>query len=263
MSLVEIRSLTKVFPLGESIFGGGAKGEVRAVDDVSLDIQPGETLGLVGESGSGKSTLGRLVLRLIEPTSGSIHFEGNDLLAASRSEMRRVRRDMQIIFQDPFGSLDPRMRVEDLIAEPLIIHESGSADARKARVTELLKAVGLDESAARRFPHEFSGGQRQRIVIARALALRPKFIVCDEPVSALDVSVGAQIVNLLAQLQREFGLTYLFISHSMPVVRYLATRIAVMYRGKIVEVGSTSRITENPQHPYTKSLLAATPEVVA
>jgi oligopeptide transport system ATP-binding protein len=263
MSLVEIRSLTKVFPLGESIFGGGAKGEVCAVDDVSLDIQPGETLGLVGESGSGKSTLGRLVLRLIEPTSGSIHFEGNDLLAASRSEMRRVRRDMQIIFQDPFGSLDPRMRVEDLIAEPLIIHESGSADARKARVTELLKAVGLDESAARRFPHEFSGGQRQRIVIARALALRPKFIVCDEPVSALDVSVGAQIVNLLAQLQREFGLTYLFISHSMPVVRYLATRIAVMYRGKIVEVGSTSRITENPQHPYTKSLLAATPEVVA
>jgi ABC-type glutathione transport system ATPase component len=263
MSLVEIRSLTKVFPLGESIFGGGAKGEVRAVDDVSLDIQPGETLGLVGESGSGKSTLGRLVLRLIEPTSGSIHFEGNDLLAASRSEMRRVRRDMQIIFQDPFGSLDPRMRVEDLIAEPLIIHESGSADARKARVTELLKAVGLDESAARRFPHEFSGGQRQRIVIARALALRPKFIVCDEPVSALDVSVGAQIVNLLAQLQREFGLTYLFISHSMPVVRYLATRIAVMYRGKIVEVGSTGQITERPQHPYTKSLLAATPEVVA
>jgi ABC-type glutathione transport system ATPase component len=263
MSLVEIRSLTKVFPLGESIFGGGAKGEVRAVDDVSLDIQPGETLGLVGESGSGKSTLGRLVLRLIEPTSGSIHFEGNDLLAASRSEMRRVRRDMQIIFQDPFGSLDPRMRVEDLIAEPLIIHESGSADARKARVTELLKAVGLDESAARRFPHEFSGGQRQRIVIARALALRPKFIVCDEPVSALDVSVGAQIVNLLAQLQCEFGLTYLFISHSMPVVRYLATRIAVMYRGKIVEVGSTRQITERPQHPYTKSLLAATPEVVA
>jgi ABC-type glutathione transport system ATPase component len=263
MSLVEIRSLTKVFPLGESIFGGGAKGEVRAVDDVSLDIQPGETLGLVGESGSGKSTLGRLVLRLIEPTSGSIHFEGNDLLAASRSEMRRVRRDMQIIFQDPFGSLDPRMRVEDLIAEPLIIHESGSADARKARVTELLKAVGLDESAARRFPHEFSGGQRQRIVIARALALRPKFIVCDEPVSALDVSVGAQIVNLLAQLQCEFGLTYLFISHSMPVVRYLATRIAVMYRGKIVEVGSTGQITERPQHPYTKSLLAATPEVVA
>lgn len=277
MALVEIRNLTKVFPLGESIFGGGAKGEVRAVDDVSLDIHAGETLGLVGESGSGKSTLGRLVLRLIEPTSGSIRFEGKDLLAASHNEMRRLRRDMQIIFQDPFGSLDPRMRVEDLIAEPLIIHRSssegapsfprslreGGGSARKSRVAELLKAVGLDPSAARRFPHEFSGGQRQRIVIARALALRPKFIVGDEPVSALDVSVGAQIVNLLSQLQREFGLTYLFISHSMPVVRYLATRIAVMYRGKIVEVGTTEQITERPQHPYTKSLLAATPEVVA
>lgn len=270
MPLVEIRNLTKVFPLGESIFGGGAKGEVRAVDDVSLDIDRGETLGLVGESGSGKSTLGRLVLRLIEPTSGSIRFEGRDLLATSRGEMRGLRRDMQIIFQDPFGALDPRMRVEDLIAEPLIIH--GFADgsransapgARRARVAELLKAVGLDESAARRFPHEFSGGQRQRIVIARALALRPKFIVGDEPVSALDVSVGAQIVNLLARLQRDFGLTYLFISHSMPVVRYLATRIAVMYRGKMVEVGTSEQITESPQHPYTRSLLAATPEVVA
>jgi ABC-type glutathione transport system ATPase component len=274
MLLVEIRNLTKVFPLGESIFGGGAKGEVRAVDDVSLDIQAGETLGLVGESGSGKSTLGRLVLRLIEPTSGGIRFDGYDLLAASHGEMRSLRRDLQIIFQDPFGSLDPRMRVEDLIAEPLIIHEPGAPSfsrflrkggprVRHARVAELLKAVGLDESAARRFPHEFSGGQRQRIVIARALALRPRFIVADEPVSALDVSVGAQIVNLLAQLQREFGLTYLFISHSMPVVRYLATRIAVMYRGKIVEVGPTRQITESPQHPYTQSLLAATPEVVA
>jgi oligopeptide transport system ATP-binding protein len=263
MPLVEIRNLTKVFPLGESIFGGGAKGEVRAVDDVSLDIHAGETLGLVGESGSGKSTLGRLVLRLIEPTSGSVRFDGKDLLAASHGEMRNLRHDMQIIFQDPFGSLDPRMRVENLIAEPLIIHGTGSEGARKARVAELLKAVGLDEAAARRFPHEFSGGQRQRIVIARALALRPKFIVGDEPVSALDVSVGAQIVNLLSQLQREFGLTYLFISHSMPVVRYLATRIAVMYRGKIVEMGTTEQITERPQHPYTKSLLAATPEVVA
>jgi oligopeptide transport system ATP-binding protein len=277
MPLFEIRNLTKVFPLGESIFGGGAKGVVRAVDDVSLDIHPGETLGLVGESGSGKSTLGRLVLRLIEPTFGSIRFEGKDLLAASHSEIRSLRRDMQIIFQDPFGSLDPRMRVEDLIAEPLIIHGTGSEGApffssflrqgggstRRAQVSELLKAVGLDESAARRFPHEFSGGQRQRIVIARTLALRPKFIVGDEPVSALDVSVGAQIVNLLSQLQREFGLTYLFISHSMPVVRYLATRIAVMYRGKIVEVGTTEQITQRPQHPYTKTLLAATPEVVA
>jgi ABC-type glutathione transport system ATPase component len=263
VALLEVRNLTKVFPLGESIFGGGARGEVRAVDDVSLDIQSGETLGLVGESGSGKSTLGRLVLRLIEPTSGKIVFEGCDLLAASHGEMRRLRRDMQIIFQDPFGSLDPRMRVEDVISEPLIIHERISPSARRIRVAELLGAVGLDQSALRRFPHEFSGGQRQRVGIARALALRPKFIVADEPVSALDVSVGAQIVNLMAQLQREFGLTYLFISHSMPVVRYLATRIAVMYRGKIVEVGTTEQITERPQHAYTRSLLEATPEVMA
>jgi len=261
--LLEVRNLTKIFPLGESIFGGGARGEVRAVDDVSLDIESGETLGLVGESGSGKSTLGRLVLRLIEPTSGSVVFEGSDLLAASHREMRRLRRDMQIIFQDPFGSLDPRMRVEDVIGEPLIVHERMRSSARRPRIAELLKAVGLDQSALNRFPHEFSGGQRQRIGIARALALHPKFVVADEPVSALDVSVGAQIVNLMAQLQRDFGLTYLFISHSMPVVRYLATRIAVMYRGKIVEVGSTEQITERPQHAYTRSLLRATPEVMA
>ncbi|HLW85246.1 MAG TPA: ATP-binding cassette domain-containing protein [Candidatus Sulfotelmatobacter sp.] len=259
--LLEIRNLTKVFPHGESALGAKAGGEVRAVDNVSLDIHPGETLGLVGESGSGKSTLGRLILRLIEPTAGSIRFDGRDLLAASRSEMRRLRRDLQIIFQDPFASLDPRYRVEDIIAEPLIIHGTASNDAVRARVLELLRAVGLDESALRRYPHEFSGGQRQRIGIARALALRPKFIVCDEPVSALDVSVGAQIVNLLAQLQRDFGLTYLFISHSMPVVRYLSTRIAVMYRGQIVEVGDTDQITQRPAHPYTRSLLEATPEL--
>jgi ABC-type glutathione transport system ATPase component len=261
VALIEIRNLTKVYPLGESIFGGGSKGEVRAVDGVSLEIQPGETLGLVGESGSGKSTLGRLVLRLIEPTSGSIQYQGRDLLALGRGEMRGLRRDMQIIFQDPFGSLDPRMNVEDVIAEPLVIHERMSREARRQRVSELLRAVGLDASAAPRFPHEFSGGQRQRVGIARALALRPKFIVADEPVSALDVSVGAQIVNLLAQLQREFGLTYLFISHSMPVVRYLATRIAVMYRGKIVEIGETEQITQRPAHAYTRSLLEATPEL--
>ena len=262
--LLEIRNLTKIYPQGESVLGGNSDrgGEVRAVDDVSLDIHAGETLGLVGESGSGKSTLGRLLLRLIEPTSGSIRFEGRDLLAASPGEMRRLRRDMQIIFQDPFASLDPRFRVEDIIAEPLLIHENRSSKAGiRSRVVELLRAVGLDESILQRFPHEFSGGQRQRIGIARALALRPKFIVADEPVSALDVSVGAQIVNLLAQLQRDFGLTYLFISHSMPVVRYLSTRIAVMYRGKIVEVGETAQITERPQHPYTRSLLEATPEV--
>ena len=289
MPLLEIRNLTKVFPLGESIFGGGAKSEVRAVDNVSLDIHAGETLGLVGESGSGKSTLGRLVLRLIEPTSGSIRFDGRDLLCVSYGDLRRLRRDMQIIFQDPFSSLDPRMRVEDLIAEPLLIHSNlgaplspgfgkGGIAAQvnqgapsfsrsfeqggiRTRVEELLGAVGLDSWARRRYPHEFSGGQRQRIVIARALALRPKFIVCDEPVSALDVSVGAQIVNLLAQLQRDFGLTYLFISHSMPVVRYLSSRIAVMYGGQIVEINSTEQITENPQHPYTKTLLEATPEI--
>ena len=263
MALVEVRNLTKIFPLGESIFGAEARGEVRAVDDVSLDIEAGETLGVVGESGSGKSTLGRLVLRLIQPTSGSIRFDGRDLLAANSSQMRRYRRDMQIIFQDPFGSLDPRFRLEDIIAEPLLVHERMSASMRRARTAELLRAVGLDESGARRFAHEFSGGQRQRIGIARALALRPKFIVADEPVSALDVSVGAQIVNLLTQLQREFGLTYFFISHSMPVVRYLATRIAVMYRGKIVETGPTAQITERPQHEYTRSLLKATPGIVA
>ena len=261
LTLIEIRNLSKVYPLGESVFGGGAKGEVRAVDGVSLDIQAGETLGLVGESGSGKSTLGRLVLRLIEPTSGTIQYESRDLLAANRNQMRRLRRDMQIIFQDPFGSLDPRMRVDEVIAEPLVIHQKMSPEQRRERVAELLRAVGLDQSAAKRFPHEFSGGQRQRIGIARALALRPRFIVADEPVSALDVSVGAQIVNLLAQLQREFGLTYLFISHSMPVVRYLATRIAVMYRGKIVEVGETEQITGAPAHAYTRSLLQATPEM--
>jgi ABC-type oligopeptide transport system ATPase subunit len=299
MALIEVRNLTKVFPYAESAFGGKPGGGVRAVDDVSLDIHAGETLGLVGESGSGKSTLGRLILRLIEPTSGSVSFQGRDLLAAGRGEMRRLRRDLQIIFQDPFASLDPRFRVEDIIAEPLIIHGmAGQARAGKdltshsgvehdreghdfsraepppnraaalaaggirALVSELLRAVGLDESARTRYPHEFSGGQRQRIGIARALALRPQFIVCDEPVSALDVSVGAQIVNLLAQLQRDFGLTYLFISHSMPVVRYLSTRIAVMYRGKIVEVGDSEQLTERPAHPYTRSLLEATPELL-
>src|SRR3984885_12980121 len=272
MPLVEIRNLTKIFSQDESLFGGKERANtsaVRAVDDVWLDIHAGETLGLVGESGSGKSTLGRLILRLIEPTSGGIRFEGRDLLGAGRGEMRRLRRDLQIIFQDPFASLDPRFRVEDIIAEPLIIHQNsqGNGNAKddtrdiRGRVRELLRAVGLDESILSRFPHEFSGGQRQRIGIARALALRPKFIVADEPVSALDVSVGAQIVNLLQRLQCDFGLTYLFISHSMPVVRYLSTRIAVMYRGKIVEVGPTEQITRQPQHDYTRKLLAATPEM--
>jgi peptide/nickel transport system ATP-binding protein len=283
VALVEVRNLTKVFDLAESPFGSRRSGEVRAVDDVSFDIDEGETLGLVGESGSGKSTLGRLILRLIEPTSGAVVFNGIDLVTANASELRRLRRDMQIIFQDPFGSLDPRFRVEDVIAEPLIlhqkplhrnalhqhalqektIHENLSRDTLRLRVAELLRSVGMDESAMSRYPHEFSGGQRQRIGIARALALRPKFIVADEPVSALDVSVGAQIVNLLQHLQRDFGLTYLFISHSMPVVRYLSTRIAVLYRGKIVEIGSTEQITAQPRHAYTRKLLAATPEMAA
>jgi ABC-type oligopeptide transport system ATPase subunit len=277
VALIEVRNLTKVFPPAESPFGGKVPGGVRAVDNVSLDIRSGETLGLIGESGSGKSTLGRLIIRLIEPTSGSILFGGRDVVnlgpgghAGGGAVLRSLRRDMQIIFQDPFASLDPRFRVEDIIAEPLIIHREVGAqlsagftrEGTRTRVAELLRAVGLDESALRRYPHEFSGGQRQRIGIARALALRPKFIVCDEPVSALDVSVGAQIVNLLANLQREFGLTYLFISHSMPVVRYLSTRIAVMYRGAIVEIGETSQITEQPSHAYTRSLLEATPEMV-
>ncbi len=272
MPLFEIRNLSKVFPHSDSPFAGKSRGEVRAVDDVSLEIHAGETLGLVGESGSGKSTLGRLILRLIEPTSGSILYEGRDLVSISRGEMRKLRRDLQIVFQDPFASLDPRFRVEDIIAEPLIIHPVSCGDSRprlsgrarldmRSRVSELLRAVGLDESARTRYPHEFSGGQRQRIGIARALALRPRFIVCDEPVSALDVSVGAQIVNLLAQLQRDFGLTYLFISHSMPVVRYLATRIAVMHRGKLIEVGDTEQITNRPTDAYTRSLMAATPQL--
>jgi len=255
MPLVQVRRLIKIYAEGAQ--------PVRAVDDVSLDIHTGETLGLVGESGCGKSTLGRLILRLIEPTSGSVTFDGTDVLSASASDLRRLRREMQIIFQDPFGSLDPRMKVEQLIAEPLVIHEQLTRDQRRRRAAELLKAVGLDASALNRFPHEFSGGQRQRIGIARALALRPKFIVADEPVSALDVSVGAQIVNLLAELQREFGLTYLFISHSMPVVRYLATRIAVMQHGRLVEIGDTEQITTAPREAYTQTLLSATPEMRA
>ena len=261
MPLVEIRNLTKVFPSEATAFSA-RRSEVRAVDDVSLNIHAGETLGLVGESGSGKSTLGRLILRLIEPTSGAVSFAGRDVLSMSHTELRALRKNMQIIFQDPFGSLDPRMRVGAQIAEPLAIHSRGISRCEiNTRIGELLRIVGLDASAGGRYPHEFSGGQRQRIVIARALALRPKFIVCDEPVSALDVSVGAQIVNLLAQLQREFGLTYLFISHSMPIVRYLSTRIAVMYRGKVLEVDSTEKITNTPRHEYTKSLLAATPDL--
>jgi oligopeptide transport system ATP-binding protein len=293
MPLLGIRNLVKVYHADEGMFGK-ARHEVRAVNGVSLDITEGETLGLVGESGCGKTTLGRMILRLIEPTSGSVTFNGQNVLAAGPGELRRLRRDMQIIFQDPFASLNPRMRVEEIVTEPLIVHSQthspghshsdsptqsraqaesaygahaagasyagGKAGLRQA-ATEMLRAVGLDASAMRRYPHEFSGGQRQRIGIARALVLRPRFVVCDEPVSALDVSVGAQIVNLLKELQRKFGLTYLFISHSMPVVRYLSDRIAVMRRGEIVEIGPSEQITARPQHDYTRALLAATPEL--
>ena len=222
MPLVHADHLVKSFSSGQGVFVSGPARPVRAVDDVSLVIEPGETLGLVGESGSGKSTLGRMLLRLIEPDSGSVRFDGRDVLSAGPSELRQLRRDMQIIFQDPYGSLDPRMTVEQIVSEPMIIHGGGSSADRRGRAAEILRAVGLDESALKRYPHEFSGGQRQRVGIARALVLRPRFIVADEPVSALDVSVGAQIVNLLRDLQREFQLTYLFISHSLPVVRYLA-----------------------------------------
>ena len=272
MPLLSTRDLVKIYQTDEGMFGKTQR-EVRAVNGVSLDITQGETLGLVGESGCGKTTLGRMLLRLIEPTSGAITFNGQDVLAARGNQLRRLRRDMQIIFQDPFASLNPRMRVEEIVTEPLVIHgssptngsqttaatPSGSANLHQAAI-DIVRAVGLDESALRRYPHEFSGGQRQRIGIARALVLHPRFVVCDEPVSALDVSVGAQIVNLLKKLQHDFGLTYLFISHSMPVVRYLCDRIAVMRRGEIVEIGPTEEITSQPQHEYTRTLLAATPE---
>ncbi len=261
MSLVQAEHLVKSFARGQNLFGTVSSERVLAVDDVSLAIEAGETVGLVGESGSGKSTLGRMLLRLIEPDSGELRYDGRDLLAASGGELRKLRREMQIIFQDPYSSLDPRMTVEQIVCEPVAIHGGDSGNGRKQRAAEMMCAVGLDESALRRYPHEFSGGQRQRIGIARALMLRPKFIVADEPVSALDVSVGAQIVNLLRELQKEFQLTYLFISHSLPVVRYLATSIAVMKQGKIVEVGTTEQIVSAPRHEYTRTLLAAIPEL--
>ena len=261
MPLVQAEHLVKSFSSGQSAFGTASANRVLAVNDVSLTIEAGETVGLVGESGSGTSTLGRMLLRLVDPDSGTVHFDGQDVLAARGSELRRLRRDMQIIFQDPFGSLDPRMTVEKIVCEPVLIHGSDPRNGRRSRAADMMRAVGLDESALRRYPHEFSGGQRQRIGIARALMLRPRFIVADEPVSALDVSVGAQIVNLLRQLQKDFQLTYLFISHSLPVVRYLATRIAVMKRGELVEFGTTDQITTAPRHEYTRTLLAATPEL--
>jgi len=251
--LVRVRGLFKHFPVANS------DDVVRAVDGVTFDIFRGETLGLVGESGCGKSTVGRCLLRLIEPTRGSVEFDGQDVLGVSGAELRALRREMQIIFQDPYASLNPRMRVRDIVAEPLVIHGIGDKADRRERVAELLRKVGLDPDYRDRYPHEFSGGQRQRIGIARALALNPKLIVADEPVSALDVSVQAQVINLLEDLQKEFSLTYLFISHGLAVVEHISDRVAVMYLGRIVEVAPAAELYANPLHPYTRALLSAIP----
>jgi len=256
--LVEVRELRKHFPIGGGLFGG-ARAWVRAVDGVSLAIRAGETLGLVGESGSGKSTLGRLMLRLIEPTAGEVVFDGRSLLALAAGELRALRREMQIIFQDPYGSLDPRMRVESIVGEGLAIHRLGTRAERQARVAELLDLFGLSPGAGRRYPHEFSGGQRQRIGIARALAVRPRFVVADEAVSALDVSIQAQILNLLQDLRQRLGLTMLFIAHDLRIIEHLSDRVAVMYLGKIVECAPREEIYSDPRHPYTRALLSAVP----
>ncbi len=257
--LLEVRGLAKHFPIRRGLFTR-VSGWVRAVDGVSLEIGPGETLALVGESGSGKTTTGRCILRLMEPTSGEVRFGGVDLLSLAPRDMRRMRRQIQVIFQDPYASLNPRMRVGTIVREPLDIHRIGAGRReRDAMVAGLLGRVGLDPTAMRRYPHEFSGGQRQRIGVARALALRPRLIVADEPVSALDVSVQAQVVNLLIDLQEEFGVAYLFIAHDLAVVERLADRVAVMYLGKLAEVAPTGEIFKNPLHPYTKALLQAIP----
>jgi peptide/nickel transport system ATP-binding protein len=253
MALLAVTDLTKTWGRGPDAS--------RVVDGVSFSIERGETLGLVGESGSGKSTIARMVLGLLEPSNGTVEFDGQPVTGVAQRKLRPLRRRMQPVFQDPYAALNPRMRVEEIVTEPLVIYERTGRAERRRRCAELLRQVGLDESVMRRYPHEFSGGQRQRINIARALALRPELLVLDEPVSALDVSVGAQIVNLLRDLQREFALTYLFISHSMPLVRYLSTNIAVLRAGKLVEFGSRDQVCEAPREEYTRNLVAATPEV--
>ena len=257
-SLVEVKDLFKYFPIHAGLMSRHVA-DVRAVDGVSFRIEEGETLGLVGESGSGKTTIGRLLLRLLPATKGEIIFENRDVLAMNRNEIRRLRRSIQIIFQDPFASLNPRMSIGEIIAEPVRIHGIASGKAVEERVQELLSLVGLQPYHANRYPHEFSGGQRQRVGVARALAVNPRFIVCDEPVSALDVSIQAQIINLLEDLQKKLKLTYLFIAHDLSVVRHISTRVAVMYVGKIVELADRDALYERPMHPYTQALLSAIP----
>lgn len=257
--LLEVKELTKHFPIRKGVIFSKQVGSVQAVDNVSFQIKEGETLGLVGESGCGKSTTGRLILRIIEATAGEIYFMGHNIRAASPTELRILRRNMQIIFQDPYESLNPKMTVGEIIGEPLEIHRIANGKAKQHRVEELLEVVGLQPLHARRYPHEFSGGQRQRIGVARALALNPKLIICDEPVSALDVSIQAQVINLLQDLQKEFGLTYLFIAHDLNVVKHISRRVAVMYLGKIMEVAEKNELYNRPLHPYTTALLSAIP----
>ena len=257
--LLEIQNLAKHYPMRRGLILSRTVGNVRAVDGIGFTLHRGETLALVGESGCGKSTTARLVLRLIEPTTGTVQFEGADITTLGGVALRKIRRRMQIVFQDPFASLNPRMTVGDILEEPLIVHAIGDRPARSARVAELLGLVGLAPYHAARYPHEFSGGQRQRIGIARALAVEPALVVCDEPVSALDVSIQAQVVNLLKDLQTRLGLSYLFIAHDLAVVKHVADRVAVMYLGRIVEIGPKARVFANPRHPYTRVLLAAIP----